>query len=125
MTERVDKTEMEKLRFYYIKPDDYEPIYVNGVYGGMTPRGDLLCHFFYEYRDIPAEEVVPLEKGRLQTEKISYVQRIEEEPGTGNMRRDVRVGLIIPAHQAISFANWILDKVKKSGIIIEEEEKKE
>ena len=39
------------------------------------------------------------------------------------VRRDLRVGLIIPIHQISSIANWMLDKLKSSSITIETKEK--
>lgn len=112
----------ERVRFIYQKPEDYKMVYVNGVYGGVTPRGELLCHFFQEYADVPAEEEFPLVEGKPQFDKGSRVERMEHAPTEAVVRRDVRVGLIIPAHQITSIANWMLDKLKTSKIIVEKEE---
>lgn len=112
----------EKVRFVYNKPENYEPIYVSGVYGGMTPRGELVCHFFVEYSDIPAEEHVPLVEGQPNFEKLSKVDRIKHTPAEVVVKRDIKVGLVIPAHQITSVANWMVEKLKASGIIVEKKE---
>jgi len=122
LSESKKEESPDKVRFVYHKPEDYKQYYVNGVYGGMTPRGELLCHFFVEYADIPAEERLPLLEGVPQLDKAMRVERIKHSPKEIVLRRDVRVGLIIPAHQISSVANWMLDKLKASKIVVEKKE---
>lgn len=122
MSENTEKRVPEKIRFLYHKPEDSELVYVNGVWGGMTPRGELVCYFFVEYADVPAEEKVSVVEGQLQPDKVSRVDRNEHAPTEAVIRRDIRVSLIIPAHEISSIANWMLDKLKSSKIIIEKEE---
>lgn len=116
---------IDRVRFLFNIPDDYKLICVNGVYGGITPRGELICHFFFEYPDIPAEEVAPLIDGKIQPDKVSKIERIKHKPNERVIRRDVRVGLIIPVQHINSIANWMLDKLKTSQIIVEEKEVEE
>jgi hypothetical protein len=119
------KDTQTKVRFEFIKPENYKPEYVNGVYGGMTPRGDLLCHFFYEYSDVPKEEVVPLDKdGKIILDEITRIPRKKTSPDENIINRYIKVGLIIPAHQVNSIANWMIDKIETSNIVIDKEEGK-
>lgn len=110
-----------KVTFLFNRPDDLKPIYVNGIYGGMTPKGELVCHFFLEMADIPLEEEVPLDKGRLQLDKITRVDRRKHDPTEIVMRRDIKATLIIPPQEIGSIANWMLDKMKASKIVVEKE----
>lgn len=122
MSEEKEEKALERLRIVYHKPEDYEPIFVDGVYGGITPRGELLCNFFLEYKDIPAEEGIPFVEGAPQFDKAERLERIKHERGELVSIRDVRVALIIPVHQISSIANWMLDQLKKSGIVVEKME---
>ena len=72
---------------------------------------------------MPAEEVGPLKDGKLQTDKIRKIYRVKHKSGEIVVRRDLKVGLIIPIHQISSIANWMLDKLKSSNITIETKEK--
>ena len=38
MAKEESKMEPEKIRFQFNLPDDYDPVYINGVYGGITPQ---------------------------------------------------------------------------------------
>jgi hypothetical protein len=119
MPDEGKKKPVEKVRIQYSRPDNYNPRYVSGVYGGVTPGGDLLCHFFYDYVDVPAEESGPIIDGNLETDKLERKSRVEHEPNELVVRRDVRVGLIVPIHQVRVIAEWMLEKVKESSITIE------
>lgn len=117
-------SDSKEVQFIYNKKEDYEPIYVNGVYGGVTPRGDLLCHFFYEYVDVPEKEILELdEKGQIKPDTLKKIQKNDDSDNVKTVKRDIRVGIIIPAHQIQSISAWMLDKLKASSITIEEKEK--
>ncbi len=122
MSETDEKKPVEKVRFLYSKPDDYKMIYANGAYGGITPRGDLICNFFLEYNDLPLEEVAPLVGGRVEADKIQRVDRVEHKPTELVIRRDLKVGIIIPVHQISTIANWMLDKLKSVPVVMEKKE---
>jgi len=104
--------EIKKVRFIYHVPDGYEPVYVNGVHGGVTPRGDLVCNFFLEHQELPEEEQVEVQDGELKAETATFKRRITCAPSERVFVRDVRVGVIIPLHQVESIARWMLDKLK-------------
>jgi len=81
---------------------------VNGVYGGITPRGELICHFFCEYTPPPSEEAFPItENGKLGQKEEHVKSEIE-------FTRELRVGIVLNPIQAESIANWMLDKVGKA-----------
>lgn len=123
MDESKEIKTLKKVRFIFDKPEDLKPIYINGIYGGMSPRGDLTCHFFYESGEIPKEEKVGIVEGKPDFEDVTRIERIEHEPTEIVYRREIRASLIIPVHQISSIANWMLDKLKTSKIIVEKEEK--
>jgi len=104
---------VKKARFIYNKPDNYTPVYVSGVYGGLTPRGELLCHFFIEYSDLPAEEAFEVKNNDLVQESKEITHRHDREENEVVFQRDVRTGLIIPAHHLQSIINWMQDKLDK------------
>ena len=60
------------VRFKYKFPEDYNPLYVNGAYGGVGPRGELIANFFLERQALPVEEQYTVsEKGRLSESPVS------------------------------------------------------
>ena len=59
---------MEKeVKFKYVFQKDYNPVHVNGVYGGVSPSGDLVANFYYERQPIPNSQVVSIDKNGQPT----------------------------------------------------------
>ena len=51
-----------QIIFKYLFAEDYNPVYVNGAHGGVSPRGELVVHFYLERSGIPVaitQEVNP------------------------------------------------------------------
>jgi hypothetical protein len=110
-----------KLKFIYNKNEDLQPIYINGVIGGISPKGELICHFYLEYKDLPLEDKVPLVEGIPQIDKTVRKERIDTEEGELVIRRDIKTTVIIPAQEINNVINWMSLKLKDSNIIIEKE----
>lgn len=92
------------VKFIHKFPDDYRIVPANGAWGGISPRGDLLMHFFVEHTAVPEIEIKSLnEDGTLASKKIK--NEIE-------VVRDMQFGVMLTVEQANSLAYWILDKVK-------------
>ena len=44
-----------ELTFKYIYNYSYNPVYVNGAHGGLSPRGELVMNFYLERPPLPEE----------------------------------------------------------------------
>ncbi|KAF5416462.1 MAG: hypothetical protein C5S48_02780 [Candidatus Methanogaster sp.] len=93
----------KKVKFVFKKSEEYQIHYVNGAFGGITPRGDVLYHLFFEYRDLPGEEELALEEGKLKPQ--------EKDLPDLEIIRDLKVGIIMTPEQAENLANWLLIRV--------------
>lgn len=114
------RTPPDKIRFEFERPEDYQLVFINGVYGGPTPRRDsLICHFFYEYLETPAAEVGPVRNGQLITNELKPIPRGEVEAGEMVYKRDLKVGLVIPITKVEELAKWMLQRVEQ----VKEQEK--
>lgn len=51
----MSQQRMPEITFNYIFNYSYNPVYVNGVQGGFTPRGELVMHFYQERAALPKE----------------------------------------------------------------------
>ncbi len=122
MNEEPTRKQATKIKFVYSKPEEVRPIYVNGAYGGISPRGELICNFFFERPDLPKEERMPLIEGKPQVELTEHTFPISHTPDELVIRRDINAILIIPVQEISSIANWMLDKLKASNVIVEKGE---
>lgn len=98
--------EKRKAQFLYNRPDDYKTVFANGVYGGVSTRGDIHCHFFVEHQTLPTTEEYELAKdGKLG-------KKIEDAREISTIARDLKVGIVFKVEDAEDIANWLLHKVK-------------
>lgn len=96
-----------KITFRFEKDDDYRLIPVNGVWGGPTPRGDIMVNLFHESHVVPKEVTQTLRAdGRLGQER-------ERTPPPGTVQRTVLVGMILTAEQAESIGRWLQEKARQ------------
>ena len=102
----AEKIKTKKARFKYNIPSDYKLVYANGVYGGITTRGELLCNFFFESLSIPEEEEAEV----MDDGKVKMKEKEPEEVILIN--RDLKVGILLSPEQALTIANWMLEKIK-------------
>ncbi len=42
-----------KIIFKYKYPEDYNPLYVNGAYGGINVQGEIVANFYFERIPMP------------------------------------------------------------------------
>jgi hypothetical protein len=113
--ENMSEIKFKKVRFIHNRPEDYKIYPINGIWGGMTGRGDLICHFFLEHQEVPAVEVQPIKEDG----SLGSVERGNE--GEARIVRNFQMGIVVNREQAVAIAKWMLDNVKR----FEEEQKKE
>jgi hypothetical protein len=43
----------KELKFKFVFPEDYNPTYANGIWGGALPNGEINITFFHERLPVP------------------------------------------------------------------------
>lgn len=96
--------EDRQAKFFFEYDPHYRLVGANGIWGGITPRGDLQLDFFAESIAIPdtvTNLVTP--EGKLGPE-------LGRSPERRFMRR-LQVGVLLSLEQADSIADFIKEKV--------------
>ena len=106
----MDKNEV-KFKYYF--DDSYDPEYVNGTYGGPTPNGELVMHFFMDRFPIPYEVTQGLSsEGTPDINKVMVYPDQEE----ALIRRTIKTGIIMSPDTAISIYKWLKDRLCEMGV---------
>jgi hypothetical protein len=50
----------DQIKFKYKFPDNYNPVYVNGAFGGITANGELVLNFYLERHALPVSQTMEL-----------------------------------------------------------------
>ena len=98
----TDKESKEtKFKVSYTKSPDYRKLPVNGAVGGVTPHGDILCHFYLESNIVPDEAEITLNG----IKKIDEKQKRHSE---FRFVRDLQVGIMLSPYAAKSIGEFLI-----------------
>lgn len=97
-----------KVRFFYIKSNHFRVIDMQGAHGGITPRGNIFAALFNERSAIPQATVQ-----RLNSDGLLGPEIVEERTGKEGIVREVEVGIMMDLSAAVSFHQWLGDKIDK------------
>ena len=102
-----------QVKFKYFFPDDYRPVYTNGVWGGMNIKGEFEVHFLYDRRPLPLYSTHEIKDGAL----LGSPKEIESGE---SILRFVQTGVIMDLGTAKSLYDWLGDKLKAFEIKTDE-----
>ena len=99
-----------QLTFKYIFDDAYNPTFANGVYGGVTPSGELVLNFYLERHALPdrvTHEVTS--EGRLGEELDRKPDDHEK-----SLVRFVGPGVVLTLDGARSVHQWLQKQIERA-----------
>ncbi len=102
----VEKSNPKSVRYTYVNAPDYKVVYVNGVYGGSTSKGELRFDFFQEFTSLPDEEIRKVrEEGKiLPPESEGLPEQVE-------FIRERKIGIIMTIGYARNLHEWLGSKL--------------
>jgi hypothetical protein len=98
-----------KFKFKYIFTYDYNPVYMNGAHGGVTPRGELVVNFYQERQPLPNAITHELN----QNGTIGNEVEVEPEDLNKSLVRFVSNGVVLNYQTAREFHYWLGEKIKE------------
>lgn len=93
--------EESQLKIKYIFRDDYNPVYANGAYGGVTPSGEIVANFYFERHPLPKAEIIKIDSTKFEPEDLN-----------NSAVRIIETGLIMSPGTAKVLAEWLLEQVE-------------
>ena len=97
----------KKIAFHFEKDDDYRLISVNGVWGGPTPRGDIIVDLFHEAQSLP-------EKITHETTSDGRLGKEIERTPPATWQRTLMVGMTLTAEHAESIGLWLQNAAREA-----------
>lgn len=98
-----------EITFKYVFNYGYNPVYVNGAHGGISPRGELVMNFYLERPPLPnaiTHEINP--NGTIG-------EQVAEEPENlkNSMVRFVDSGVVLNFEAARNIHFWLGERLKE------------
>ncbi len=93
------------IKIKYVFNDEYNPKYVNGAYGGVTPQGDLVLNFYFERLPIP-NSVTHIINDDGTLGEITAIH-----PQESIVIRYIQNGVILNLNSARQLQMWLSEKI--------------
>lgn len=98
-----------ELTFKYIFNYAYNPVYVNGAHGGISPRGELVMNFYLERPPLPEE----IKHAINPNGTIGDITSEEPHDLSSSMVRYIDNGVILNYESARNIHYWIGERLKE------------
>ena len=98
-----------EIKFKYIFNYSYNPVYINGAQGGVSPRGELIMNFYLERMPLP--ESITHEINQNGT--IGSESDTEPEDLKNSMVRVIENGVILNYQNARELHFWMGERIKE------------
>jgi hypothetical protein len=99
-----------KISFKYIFTYDYNPVYVNGAHGGVSPRGEIIANFYLERQPLPNEITHPIKPdGSIGADIIG----VDPKDLNNSIVRFVSSGVVLNYQNAKALHHWLGDKIEE------------
>ena len=103
--------EKKVVKFKYIFADDYNPVYANGVFGGVTPAGEIVINFYLERHALPISQSHHIKQdGTLD----NNVFMNEPDDLVSSMVRFIKSGVVLNLEGAKTVHSWLEKQIKSS-----------
>ena len=96
--------EDRKAKFVFHRAADYRTVAANAVWGGVTPRGDILVEFALETIEDPESVVNSVRSDGKLGDELSRI------PREVTFRRELQVGVVLSVDNAESIGQWLIAK---------------
>jgi hypothetical protein len=101
------------INFKYIFDYGYNPVYVNGAHGGISPRGELVMNFYLERQPLPnsiSHEINP--NGTIGNQTTE-----EPEDLKNSLVRFIDTGVVLNYESARNIHFWLGERLKEMEAI--------
>lgn len=99
-----------EIKFKYIFEEDYNPKYVNGAFGGVSPLGEIIVNFYLERIPLPYEDIHELNDNG----QIGIMKERKPEDFNTIMIRYIQSGIVLSLEQAKSIHSWLGNNIKEA-----------
>jgi hypothetical protein len=125
MTEQGEKSpenghldERQELAVKYVKSNFFRVIHADGVFGGVSPFGDIHLGFYSERQALPDTSIVTIVK------KTGQVLEAKDE-GESELARELEADVVIDLSAAIRIRTWLDAQIKNLQLLVEQSQQTE
>ncbi len=99
----------KKVLIIYSRAQDFKIVPATGVWGGLSPQGEVICNFFLEQ---------PMQPDKMEVTIDNRGKAIKEEVINKNTEplfsRELQVGVVMRPDIAARVGEWLIEQSKRS-----------
>ncbi len=96
---------LSEVKLDYIKAPTFKDVFVDGVFGGITPRGYIQMAVYNERFAIPQTVVFKVQEDGSPGDEVEH-----KRVARSDVVRDLEANLIMDADLARSIGTWLVEK---------------
>jgi len=98
-----------QVKFKYVFPKDYNPVYCNGAFGGISTSGEIVANFFLERMPIPNS----MTNSVNEDGSLSGVVTMDPEDLNETVIRYISTGIVLSESGAKSIYEWLGKQIQE------------
>lgn len=98
----------KKIIFKYIFEDNYNPVYVNGAFGGINTQGEIVANFYLERMALPNATTHLLDPNG----NIGELINVDPKDLGESFVRFVQSGIVLNLDSAKQLRDWLSEHIK-------------
>lgn len=99
--------ESQKLKCKYVFDPNYNPVYVNGAQGGVTPNKEIVINFYLERNALPNSQTF-----KITDDKLGEPVEVEPEDLRNSFVRVIENGVVMNYRTAKEIHRWLGNHIK-------------
>lgn len=98
-----------QIKFKYVFSDNYNPIYCNGAFGGISTHGEIIANFFLERMPIPNSVMNDVNPDG----SLGGIVSVEPENLDQTVIRHVSTGIVLNEESAKAIYEWLGNQIQE------------
>ncbi len=102
-------SEERKIRFKYVFPENYNPVYCTGAFGGISTGGEIVANFFLERMPVPNSVTNSVNPDGT----LGGIIEIDPENFEDTVIRYISAGIVLNKDNAKSIYEWLGNQIQE------------
>lgn len=102
-------SEEHLIKFKYVFPENYNPTYCNGAYGGISTHGEIVANFFLERMPIPNSITHAINSNG----SLSGITETDPQNLDKTVIRYISTGIVISETSAKAIHEWLGNQIQE------------
>ena len=98
--------ESREIEVHFLKTAGYRTYYIDGAFGGVTPRGKVYIELFLERGATPNKVVY-----EVRQDSDTLTEKLRE--GKDGIVREIECGLVMDVRAAIALKDWLTTRIEE------------